>query len=281
MKIAAKRGAPDTAQVSAVVREPEPSAVAPESEPASKPATSPRGLVERTGSMYSKQLGIKIATGEPGETFKWFLAALLFGARISESVAMRTWREFEKAELLTPKKIVEAGWDRLVKVLDGGGYARYDFKTATKLLDVCGALQDRYKGDLNALHAEASDEANFEGRLRELGKGIGDLTANIFLREMRGTWSKAAPLPSPRVIEAAHELGYVPRTMRTADSVMRRLQAAWRKDGGSPENFPEFEAALVRFGGQRRKPSTALKGTGTKGLALATTPGKRRGVDPK
>jgi hypothetical protein len=211
--------------------------------------------------MYSKQLGIRLGAGEPGESFKWFVAALLFGARISENVAIRTWREFENAGLLAPRKIIDAGWDRLVQVLDKGGYARYDFKTATKLLDVCGALQDRYKGDLDALHAEASDEADLERRLRELGKGIGDLTANIFLREMRGTWSKAAPLPSPRVIEAAQGLGYVPRSVRAAEGVMQRLQAAWQKDGGSPDNFPEFEAALVRFGGQRRKPFTALIGT--------------------
>jgi hypothetical protein len=36
---------------------------------------------------------------------------------------------------LTPKQILKTGWDDLVKILDEGGYTRYDFKTADRLLE--------------------------------------------------------------------------------------------------------------------------------------------------
>jgi len=32
---------------------------------------------------------------------------------------------------LDPEKILEAGWDKLVEVLDRGHYVRYDFSTTT------------------------------------------------------------------------------------------------------------------------------------------------------
>jgi hypothetical protein len=37
--------------------------------------------------------------------------------------------------------------------------------------------------------------------LKALGKGIGDVTANIFLRELRSIWSKAEPLLPALMLE--------------------------------------------------------------------------------
>ena len=86
------------------------------------------------GKIYSEDLGIDLKSGKEPELFKWFLACLLFGKPIQQEVAKRTYFEFEKEELLAPQKILEAGWDNLVEVLDRGHYVRYDFSTATKLL---------------------------------------------------------------------------------------------------------------------------------------------------
>jgi len=47
---------------------------------------------------------------------------------------MQTYYEFEKRKVNTPDAIIDTGWDGLVGILDTGGYTRYDFKTATKLL---------------------------------------------------------------------------------------------------------------------------------------------------
>ena len=41
------------------------------------------------------------------EIFKWFLASILYGKRISYKIAERTYKEFEKRGILTPEKIIE------------------------------------------------------------------------------------------------------------------------------------------------------------------------------
>ncbi|GAB3538185.1 hypothetical protein GCM10027343_03300 [Noviherbaspirillum agri] len=219
----------------------------------------PAQLVTQLGGTYSAELGIDLSDGSAAEIQQWFLAAILFGARISEELAERTYREFEHARLLTPKRIVDAGWDRLVEVLDRGGYARYDFKTATKLLEVNRALLHEYRGDLNLLHAAVSDPDDLERRLKGLGKGIGDVTVNIFLRELRGIWYKAAPLPSDRVVAAAQQLHYVSSRLRSRAHVLQELQQRWEQDGGDTRAFTDFEAALVRYGHTRRTQGRAAR----------------------
>lgn len=212
-------------------------------------------LVEEFGGRYSTELGIDLGRSNPDEIYKWFLAALLFGARISATIAARTYREFERAAVISPHRVLDAGWDKLVEILDRGGYARYDFKTATKLLDVSRALLQQYKGDLNLLHADAQDCLDLQQRLKNLGKGIGKVTANIFLRELRGIWSKAVPSPSDRAITAAKDLGFIPLDMHDAARILELLQDAWRAERMAPEAFADFEAALVRYGTKRRKNS--------------------------
>ncbi|RMD99238.1 MAG: hypothetical protein D6814_05945, partial [Calditrichaeota bacterium] len=164
-------------------------------------------LLTWKGQTYASELGIDLQQAESGEIFKWFLASILFGARISEALAQRTYQAFEQNGLTTPQHLLEAGWDRLVEVLDSGGYARYDFKTATKLLAVMQALQQDYSGDLNILHARATDSRDLVRRITGLGKGIGPVTVQIFLRELRGIWEKARPDLSPMALLCARHLG--------------------------------------------------------------------------
>lgn len=80
--------------------------------------------------LYSEDLGIDLTV--PEDRFRWFLASILFGARISEKIAARTYMALERAGLDSPENILSAGWDELVRILDEGGYVRYDFSTATK-----------------------------------------------------------------------------------------------------------------------------------------------------
>ena len=196
---------------------------------------------------FSSALGIRLSLGDPGEIFKWFLASILFGARISEAIVIRTYREFEGEGVLSAGEVLDKGWDGLVEVLDRGGYARYDFKTATKLLDICSTVIKRYKGDLNILHSGAVDPRDLEERLKALGKGIGDTTVNIFLREMRGIWEKADPLPSDLVVMAAKNLRLIPSDLQDRKEILVRLKRQWAGEGMDIKDFPDFEAALLRL----------------------------------
>jgi endonuclease III len=152
---------------------------------------------------YSQELGIDLKTEE--DRFKWFLVSILFAKRISSEVAKRTYREFEKEGIMTPESITEAGWDKLVEVLDSGGYVRYDFSTASNLLEIAASLGEKY-GSLDGLYTQSEDSRDLEKRLLEF-KGVGPTTVNIFLRELKAVWEKAKPQPSPLAREVASRLG--------------------------------------------------------------------------
>ncbi len=203
-------------------------------------------LLKNFGVKYSTIIGVNLSNGESQEVFKWFIASILFGAPLSETIVFKTYREFEKEKLLTPEKILNAGWGKLVEVLDQGSYVRLDFKTATKLLNVINNLVSNYQGDLNLLHKKALNFEDLEKRLKELGKGIGNVTVSIFLRELRGIWVKADPKPTYFTILAAENLGIVPT--KEPGKALIQLKNFWRNNEVSGMDFINFETALTRLG---------------------------------
>jgi len=138
----------------------------------------------------ARHLRVDLASKSEEELFKWFLACLLFGKPIQTEIAERAWHELVAARLTSPAAILNAGWDRLVSLLDHAHYVRCDFSTATKLLDVCQALKRRY-GSLTSLLARAQTPTELSRRLQEF-KHIGPVTARIFLREVRPVWYRGA-----------------------------------------------------------------------------------------
>lgn len=61
-------------------------------------------LLEEYGKLFSQELGIN-ANKEP---FKWFLASILFGARISTTIAKNIYKAYEEAGLTAPESIARA-----------------------------------------------------------------------------------------------------------------------------------------------------------------------------
>jgi endonuclease III len=205
-----------------------------------------KALVGSLGQRYSEELGISLLRGEEKEIFKWFLASALFGTPIREISAIKTYKCFEKYNVLTPLRILEAGWDELVRILDEGSYTRYDFKTADKLLAVMRNLLENHAGSLMLLHERASDSQDLEKKLKDLGKGIGDVTVNIFLRELRGIWEKADPSPTNLVIVAARSLGIIEE--ESGEAALAELEEFWRHNRIAGKSFVNFETALLRLG---------------------------------
>ncbi len=202
-------------------------------------------LVDELGRPYHELLGINLRSGKKEEIFKWFIASSLFGARISETIAMKTYKQFEKDGLLSPERIIARGWSRLVESLDRGGYVRYDFSTADDILALSDLLMRNYDGDLNRLHDQAKDSADLEVRLEEF-RGVGDVTVNIFLRELRGVWKKADPLPRRHAILAARNLGLI-KSARPAEA-LDELRRVWLVKTVPRKTFVNFEVALSRLG---------------------------------
>jgi hypothetical protein len=157
--------------------------------------------------LYSEELGIRLLKKNDREYFKWFLASLLFGGRISETIAKQTYCAFAQHRLLTPRRILGAGWDFLVNpIMREGGYVRYDGRKSTQVLRNCEMLLECYRGSLNRLHCAAKNAADLEARVSGF-YGVGPVTTNIFLRELRPVWPKADLDPLPVVRERARRAG--------------------------------------------------------------------------
>jgi len=150
--------------------------------------------------LYSEELGIYLKENNDKEIFKWFLASILFGTRISETIAKNTYKTFERYSLLQPRKILNL----VNPIMREGGYVRYDGKTSTQILKNCETLLQKYRGSLNELHKEAQNSKDLEDKLTNF-YGIGPVTTNIFLRELRPFWEKSNPEPLPIVKKIARK----------------------------------------------------------------------------
>jgi hypothetical protein len=210
-------------------------------------------LLAKYKGRFAGELGLDLKSGLAAGQ-QWFLAAILYGARISGVLAARTFQVLAAAGVFTPEAILAQGWDNLVALLDQGGYARYDFKTATKLLKTMESLQDRYQGSLERLHEAAADREDLERRLMDLAPGIGPATVNIFLRELRGVWPKADPGLSPLAQDAAEHLKLIPRGLDPRQA-LRELERHWQAQPVPGFDFADLEAALVRLGLELRRSS--------------------------
>lgn len=177
---------------------------------------------------YSRELGLNLRV--KSDRFKWFIASMLYAKRISSKIAGETFRRFLVEGLTDPSSIIGAGWDKIVEVLDSGKYVRYDFSTATNILENMRILMEKYGGDIDKIHECALDSSDLEKRLMEF-RGFGPVAVNIFLRELRGIWSKADPKPSSYAKLMASKLGLNDNLMRRYESQLVRLYIEYCKSG--------------------------------------------------
>jgi hypothetical protein len=109
----------------------------------------------------------------------------------------------------------------------------------------CRTLVDEYQGSLWRLHETARDKSDLEARLLTF-HGVGPVTINIFLRELRPFWPKADPSPLPVVLTVAASFGIdLSRYRRTTLSFVR------------------IEAGLIRMRREHRRHSMPAKAQAT------------------
>ncbi len=166
---------------------------------------------------YSEELGLHL--DQPSDWFPWFLAASLFAKPIPVATAVRTMSLLLQSGVRTPTRVTRTGWDELVRILDAGGYTRYDFSTADKLLEVARYFDQ--PGIFEAL-ANEPDLPALEEQLVRI-RGIGPKTVEIFLRELRGRW-KCHTEWSTEALRASHRLGIDPSGWSLGVSNRRRLE---------------------------------------------------------
>lgn len=221
-----------------------------------------RQLVEELGGRFSTEIGIAVDQGGR-EVERWFLAATLFGTRISVPIVERTYRVLDEAGVRTIADVPGRTWDELVSLLDAGGYVRYDFRTATRLQALATVVGDRYGGRIGTLGAAAREPSELEAALDAL-PGWGPVTVQLFLRELRGVWPAANPPLDERAAWAARHLGL---TGRATPSITRVRDAA----DAAQVDPRDIEAALVRCALAHRCRKGCPGGTRCAALDVAST----------
>lgn len=192
-----------------------------------------RLLLERYGQLFSEALGIELKQGSPSVLFQWLCASLLFSARIRAQAAEQAAKALFREGWTTAAKMAEASWEERTLVLNRSGYARYDGITSRMLGDTARLLLERYQGDLGKLREAAARQPRLERRLLKEFKGIGDVGADIFFREVQAVWEELYPFADRRALHAATALG-LGSDARTLAGLVDR------------ETFPRLVAALVR-----------------------------------
>jgi hypothetical protein len=132
-------------------------------------------------------LHIDLAQGTDAQVFRWLVACLLFGARISQDIAARAYAELDQLRVLTPGRLAGAGWQDVVDALGRGGYRRYDESTARELIGLGRRVLDEYGGHAARIRDGAATKQAVAGRAQEF-TGIGPVAADIFVRELAPVW---------------------------------------------------------------------------------------------
>lgn len=168
-------------------------------------------LLARHGRTFASEAGIRLDRDTPAPLFQLLCLSLLFSARISADIAVAATRALFDAGWTTPEKMAAATWEHRTRVLNRSGYARYDESTSRYLASTAELLIERWDGDLRRLRDEAGGDVDELRGLLTGFKGIGQVGADIFIREVQGLWDDYCPFVDDRTLEVATELG-LPRS---------------------------------------------------------------------
>jgi hypothetical protein len=198
-----------------------------------KPEIIVTELLDRGGSLYAEDAGIKLAD-RPGPLYQLLVLATLLSAPIPAETGIAAARELFAAGFRSPKAMSEASWQDRVDALGRGHYRRYDERTATMLGDGADLLSGKWHGDLRRLRDQAGGETGAIASALTEFSGMGPTGASIFLREVQDTWPAVAPYVDAKVTSGARRV----RLPYDRESVAKLLA-----DSGQPARLA---AALVR-----------------------------------
>jgi hypothetical protein len=186
-------------------------------------------LLKRHGRTFADELGIKLQSDTPSALFGWLCAALLFSAPIGNEIATAAARALSNQGWTTPEE--DGGGDL------GGTDARAELcwlPTSRMLAGTSELVLERYSGDLRKLREAAGRNPKREKELLMECKGIGEVGADIFLREVQVAWTELQPFADVTALKSASKVGLPKKAEELAKMVTKK-------------DFPRLLAALVRY----------------------------------
>jgi len=201
------------------------------------PSPALEALLAGAPGRISMRMGIDV-DGGPREVERWFLGASLIGTRISVSIVIRTYRVLDAHGISEIGHVRGCRRSRLIRLLDEGGFARYDERTATRLGKLAETAGKRFP---NGIHAWGASVRSMHGLTVELDAlpGWGPVTVHAFLRELRGTWPGVRMQPEPRATLGARRAGLLGAQQRLTEKRLRSWAVASGKD------IRDVESALL------------------------------------
>jgi hypothetical protein len=192
-----------------------------------------KALLDRHGRTYCEELRIPIESNLPSALFRWLCASILFSARIGSGLALRAAKALADNGLTSADRMAQASSAERTQILNRAGYARYDESTSRMLGDTADLLLREYRGDLRKLRERAGNDPTTERRLLKEFKGIGDVGADIFCREVQAVWNELYPFADKRALATSARLGLAGDARALSRLVPR-------------QDFPRLVAALIR-----------------------------------
>jgi hypothetical protein len=193
-----------------------------------------RVLLDRHGQTFAEELGIDVQKNTPSPLFRLLVASHLLAANIDARLGLRAAEALSHAGWTTAEHLADATDDERYEVLTEARFLRKR-RTAELLGRTARECVERWHGDLRRLREEADGDA---GRCAELVadfSGIGEVGADVFLREVQVAWPEHHPYVGGRAGDGAAALG-LPRTPeRLAELV-----------DDDPGTFCRLSCALVR-----------------------------------
>jgi hypothetical protein len=216
-----------------------------------QPATGPARLARVMGTLggrYSAELGIDVDAWD-AQIERWFLAATVFGTRITAQTAERTFRVLASVGLVRVGQARHIPQHTFIGYLDEGGYARYDEQTVARLQALSEIIGERYDGRGAVIGQRHTTYPTLRAALSVL-PGWGPVTIQLFLRELRGVWPGAQPRLDPRAEYAARHLG-----LTTPDSPGLPALSRLAADAGTDPPRPGKRAGPAHLAHHRRRMS--------------------------
>ncbi|MEX1081793.1 MAG: hypothetical protein WD382_07720 [Halofilum sp. (in: g-proteobacteria)] len=192
-----------------------------------------RTLLDRHGRSFAAELGVDPTQNTPAPLFRLLCFALLASTRIGSKIAMRAAHALADQGWTSAEKMAASTWRERTDTLNQSGYARYDESTSRMLGDTAALLLEEYGGDLRRLRERSARDPAAERRLLKQCKGVGDVGASIFFREVQAAWDEWYPYADKLALRAAERLGLGADAQALARLVPR-------------EDYTRLIAALVR-----------------------------------
>ncbi len=170
-------------------------------------------LLERYGQTFADEHGMGVAGNTPSPLFQLLIFSLLSSTRIGHDLAADAFKSLKSEGWLTAERMAASAWQDRVDALHRGRYGEYQEQTATYLGETADLCLSEYGGDLRKLRDRANRDPAEELKLLQAFKGIGEVGAGIFCREVQAAWDEQLGHCDPKAASAAIKLGLDPATL--------------------------------------------------------------------